>query len=78
MVPVFYRSVTGFDVLLIGVLRVSGGDGVVETLSEGIGVAGGEAGCGDGVADDDEERAGVQCVDVDGKQLIGSDEGEGN
>ena len=44
MVPVFYRSVTGFDVLLIGVLRVSGGDGVVETLSEGIGVAGGEEG----------------------------------
>ncbi len=59
------------------VLHVGGADGVVEALGEGVGVAGGEA-CGrEGVADDDQERAGVQRVDVDGEQLVGADEGRG-
>ena len=60
------------------VLQVGGGDGVVEALGEGVGVAGGEAGGGDGVADDDLERARGEVVDVDGEQLVGADEGEGD
>ena len=59
-------------------LHVGGGDGVVEALGEGVGVAGGEAVGGDGVADDDVERARVESVDVDGEQLVGADEGEGD
>jgi hypothetical protein len=35
-----------------------------------------EAGGGNGVADDDEERARVKGVDVDGQELVGSDEGK--
>ena len=57
-------------------LKVSRGDGVVELLGEGVGVAGGEAGGGDWVADDDFEGAGIEVVDVDGEQLVGADEGE--
>ena len=57
-------------------LEVGGGDGVVESLGEGVGVAGGEAGGGNGVADDYEEGTGVQRIDVDGEKLVGADEGE--
>ena len=60
------------------VLRVGGGDGFVDALREGVGIARGEAGGRDGVADDDEDRAGVEVIDVDGEELVGADEREGN
>jgi hypothetical protein len=64
--------------MLSGVVGIGGGDGIVEAPGEGVCVTGGEAGCGDGVSDYDQERAGVQGVDVDGEKLVGADEGEGD
>ncbi len=60
------------------VVHVGGGDGFVESLGEGVSVAGGEVGRGDGVADDDEEWARMQGVNVDGEEFVGADEGEGD
>lgn len=50
----------------------------MELLGESVGVAGGEAGGGDGIADDDGERAGVEVIGVHGEQLVGPDEGHGD
>ena len=33
---------------------------------------------GDGVSDDDGQRAGIEVIGVDGKELVGSDESDGN
>jgi len=57
---------------------IGGGDGVVDLLGEGVGVASGEAGCGDGVADEDAQRARLQGVGVHRKELIGADERDGD
>src|SRR5437879_6446453 len=57
---------------------VGGGDGFVEALGEGVGVTGRKACRGDGVAYDDEQRAGMQRVDVDGEEFVGADQGERN
>jgi hypothetical protein len=64
---VFYRSACWWELalLLLGVLRVGCGDGIIETPGEGVCVTSRKAGRGDGVANDDQERARMQGVDVD-------------
>jgi hypothetical protein len=64
--------------LLGSVLAIGGKDRFVEAPGEHVGIAGGQAGGEDWIAYNDEERAGVDGVDVDGKELIGSYEGEGD
>src|ERR1700733_4672737 len=64
--------------LLRRVLHVGSGDGVVEPLGKSVGVSRRKAGSRDRLADNDQERAGVQRINVNGEELIGSDQGERN
>jgi hypothetical protein len=64
--------------LLRSVLQVGSGDGVVEPLGKSVGVSRRKAGSRDRIADNDQEGAGMQRINVDGQELIGPDQGEGN
>src|SRR5580698_8361406 len=67
------------SMLLFGsVMVVGGGDGFVETLGERVRVAGGQAGGWDGVAYHDQEGPGIERVDVDGQEFVGSYQRERN
>src|ERR1700679_2680882 len=78
------RGTFSFDPCLSALIRgrmvvhVGGRDRLVKALGEDVGIASGEAGSGYGVTNNDEQRTRMEGVDVDGKQLVRTDQGQGD